>query len=357
MIKVSEPYFDSREREAVARVIASGNIASGVEVKKFEEEFAKHVGKNHAIAVSSGTAALMAAMMDLDCTGNIIVPAFSFPATAIIPDMFGGTLVFADIMRDYSISLQDIKNKITPMTDAVIPVHLYGRRCEDMDEIYEVCCDNGVSCIVDSCQAPSRWSATPCDIACYSFYATKNITTGEGGMIVTDDGVAAESMRQIINHGQIKKYTHTTSGINLRLTDIAAAMGRVQLDKYDDILAKRKHIAKYYSENIVSGVVHKRMYEDNMHDYHQYVVNVNPIANRDKVQKYLYSRDIETAVHYPMPIYKQPLFRNSYKGVSCRMADSVSKVVLSLPCHPGITQEQLEFIVETINDMPIEVVA
>lgn len=352
MIKVAQPYFGTEEREAVSRVIASGNVASGEEVKNFEKEFAKHVNKRYAIAVSSGTSALMAAIMYRNSKEDVMVPAFSFPATAIVPDLFGNDLVFADINKNRCISHSSILENMTPNTEVIIPVHLYGRRCDDMEKIYETCNEYGITCILDSCQSVAPWSAQYSDLACYSFYATNNITTGEGGMVVTNDDSIAQEIRLIINHGQVKKYCHTVSGVNLRLTDIAAAIGRVQLRKYKKIQQRRHEIAKFYSDNLQSDFITAPEYESKCHDYHQYVVTKEFYVDRERVQRYLLKRDIETAVHYPCPIYKQPIFRRSYLGTECPNAEYASASVLSLPCHPNLTDEQIEYIVETINKIP-----
>ena len=351
MIKVAQPFFGKEEQEAAARVIASGNVSAGIEVKKFEEAFAKHVHKKHAIAVSSGTSALMAAIMCRNRKGDTMVPAFSFPATALVPDLFGNDLIFVDITSNFCMSHDDMLEKITPTTEVAIPVHLYGRRCDEISEIYETCMDYGITCITDSCQAPAPWSADYTDIACYSFYATKNITTGEGGMIVTNDDSLANEMRMIINHGQSKKYYHVINGINMRMTDIAAAIGSVQLAKYESIQKTRHKIAKYYSDNIESDFIRAPQYESTYHEYHLYTVLNNIGISRERMQRYLQKRDIETSVHYPYPIYKQPIFRRSYLGTECPITEIACSVVLSLPCHPNLTEDQIEYIVETINNI------
>ena len=383
MIPIAKPMLGEEEKRAVLEVLDSGMLAQGKKVTEFERQFAACIGVKHAIATSNGTTALHAALLahGIGPGDEIITTPFSFIATANAIRMAGAQPVFVDIdEKTFNINPYLIEKVITPKTKAILPVHLFGQSCE-MEKISALCKKHQLILIEDAAQAHGaeyqRNSAEyqgniaetqvkkvgSFSTGCFSFYATKNITTGEGGMITTNDDVLATQLRKLISHGSEKKYFHDTLGYNYRMTDIAAAIGIAQLKKLPEYTQKRKENAAYltaYLKNI-PGIVTPQASSDHLkvsashvfptsHVFHQYTLRVTPAfgKSRDELLTYLDSQGIGSAVFYPLPMHKQKAYA-AYAHFSFPIAEKAAQEVLSLPVHPALTQEDLMSIVQAVR--------
>jgi perosamine synthetase len=361
MIPVSRPSLGKEEADAVARVMDSGMIAQGRVVAEFERSFASYCGAAHAVATSNGTTALHASLLaaGIGPGDEVIVPSFTFIATATSVSMCGARPVFADVDdRTFTLDPGSVEALITPRTRAVVGVHLFGQPF-DIPALSDLCRGRGLLLIEDAAQAHGstfrgRKTGSFGDLACFSFYATKNMTTGEGGMITTGDSGLADRIRLLINHGQKEKYLHTSLGYNYRMTDMAAAMGLVQLEKLDEMNAKRAGNAKYLDESIrCPGLVTPYVRPDATHVYHQYVVKVEKGAKvtRDGLMQALSARGVGTAIHYPRPVHDQPLYRGLQGRDSCPVSGRLASSVLSLPVHPLVSDEDRRTIVRAVGEV------
>nr|WP_319375680.1 DegT/DnrJ/EryC1/StrS family aminotransferase [uncultured Methanoregula sp.] len=358
-IPVAQPEAGDEEINAVTGVLRSGMFAQGPVVKQFENEFAALCNTKHAIAVNNGTAALHAALASagIGPGDEVIVPTFSFFATASCVSMCGARPVFVDVdERMFGIDPSCVNNVITKKTKAVIGVHLFGQPF-DVRPVKEICDDHKIPLIEDAAQAHGAlYHKKPIGslghAGCFSFYPTKNMTTGEGGIITTDDDQYASVIRRFINHGQSEKYLHTMIGYNYRMTDIGAAIGREQLKKLPQYNAQRMANATYLTSHIRQpGLVVPWCMPDAVHVYHQYVLRVLPSFHlkRSELIDLLAEKGIGSAVHYPIPIHQQPVYRKTGEDVSCPVAERLSGEVLSLPVHPHVTEPMLGEICNAIN--------
>jgi dTDP-4-amino-4,6-dideoxygalactose transaminase len=350
-IPLVRPMIGRREMAAVAAVLRSGQIAQGAEVEAFEAEFAEMCGTREAVAVNSGTAALFVALAahGIGPGDEVIVPPFSFVATASCVLMTGAHPVFVDVREDdFNIDPELIEQHITPHTRAIIPVHLYGQPA-DMTLISEIAERHGLAIIEDACQAhAAEWRgkrAGSFGTGTFSFYPTKNMTTGEGGMITTNDPAVAEQSRLLRSHGAPVTYHHVQLGYNCRMTEIAAAMGRVQLHRLPAFTRKRRANARYYDKHL-RGVVTPRQTAGALHVHHQYTIRVP--QGRDELKASLTARGVGSAIYYPKAIHDQPMYRDLGYEDSCPVAERLCSEVLSLPIWPGLTSSQRQRVVEAV---------
>jgi perosamine synthetase len=364
-IPIAKPLLGDEELQAVKRVLESGILAHGPEVEAFEKEFAEYIGVDYAVAVANGTAALDIALKAIGIRegDEVITTPFTFIATANAILFQGAKPVFADIdPKTYNIDPEDVLEKITSRTKAIIAVHLYGQPA-DMKALMEIAEDHKLFLVEDAAQAHGaefmgRKVGGIGHVGTFSFYPTKNMTTGEGGMITTNDPMIAEKAKLLRNHGQAEKYLHVELGWNLRMTSIAAAIGRVQLRKLDKFNEIRRRNAEYLTREINKIPGLKPPYVDPRvkHVYHQYVIWIDdeyPL-NRDELKKYLGEKGIGTAIHYPRPIFQQPLYaRLGYRQDICPNSIKASKHVLSIPVHPALSMEDLEYIIDNLKK-PLE---
>jgi len=359
-IPIARPVLGNEEIEAVRSVLESGFLIQGKKVKMFEEEFARYVGVKNAVAVANGTMALDIALKALEIHqgDEVVTPAFSFVASANCILYQGAKPVFADIdKRTFNIDPLDVAEKITRKTKAVIPVHLFGQTA-DMVALREIVEDKKILLIEDASQAigaeyKGYKAGGMSDIGCFSFYPTKNITTGEGGMITTNNHKLAEKARLLRDHGQDAKYHHVVLGYNYRMTEMAAAIGLAQLDKIDKLNTKRIENAELLTKGIknISGLTPPCVNKEMKHVFNQYVVRVEETCSmkRNELAEHMNKRGIETAVHYPTPIYKQPLYKKLGFKIICANAEEASERVLSIPVHPLLTREDIAYILNTLN--------
>ncbi|VVB96521.1 (5-formylfuran-3-yl)methyl phosphate transaminase [uncultured archaeon] len=359
MIPIAKPFIGEEEIDAVTAVLRSGTIAEGQKVKDFEAAFAGYCGTSDAIAVNSGTAALHVALLahNIGNGDEVITSPFTFVASANSILFTGAKPVFADIEEDtFNIDPECINEKITPKTKAIIPVHLYGQSA-NMEKIMEIAEDNHLVVIEDACQAHGATfdgkKVGSFGTGTFSFYPTKNMTTGEGGIITTDDKSIAERARMIRSHGSKQRYFHEMLGFNLRMTDIAAALGHVQLARLDGFNNARIRNAKYLAEKLskIKGI--KNPYADSRcrHVFHQYTVRLNGNIPRDEIAALLNKKGIGTGIYYPLPIHKQPYYSSLGYKDSLPVSEKASLEVLSLPVHPAINKEELDTISSAMHDI------
>jgi len=354
MIPAAKPIIGDEEREAVDRVLRSGMIAAGPEVAAFESEFSEYVGGRHCVAMNSGTSALHLALlaMGIGPGDEVIVPSFSFAATANSVALTGATPVFADIDRDtFNLDPEAARAAITPRTKAIMPVHLYGQLAA-MDCFEALASEHGLQIIEDSAQShlaslngrnAGEWGTT----ACFSFYPTKNMTSGEGGMVVTPSEQIARMLRLLRNQGMEQRYRNEVVGFNTRMTDIHAAIGRAQLRKLPAWTETRQANAAFLDANL-NGVIVPRVAAGASHVYHQYTIRV-PVDSgeaRDAFMAELAVQGVGSGVYYPTPIHRLPSFALSIDLPETELA---AKQVLSLPVHPSLSNEDLKSIAEVVS--------
>ncbi len=355
MIPIARPQIGDEEIEAVTEVLKSGILAQGPRVQAFEEAFAQICGVKYAIATSSGTTALHIALLahGIGPGDEVITSPFTFIASANSAVYVGARPVFVDIdPRTFNIDLERIEAAITLRTKAILVVHLYGLPC-DMAPIMAIAEKHGVIVIEDACQAHGAEyrgrKVGSFGTGVFSFYPTKNITSGEGGMITTDDPALAERCRMIRNHGMRKRYFHEELGFNFRMTDVHAAIGLAQLPKLEQFNRIRQANARFFNEHL-RGVVVPTVPADRTHVFHQYTIRV-PNGKRDALRAYLQERGIGTEIYYPIPVHRQRLYVEELGyTVSLPEAERAAEEVLSLPVHPGLTLSDLEKIVAAVNE-------
>lgn len=351
------PQIGAEEKAAVMEVLDSGQLAQGPVTERFEHEFAAWCGAKHAVAVNSGTAALHLAMLahGLKEGDELITSPFTFVASANAALFVGARPVFVDIEPvTYCLDPAKVEAAITERTKAIMPVDLYGHPA-DIPALKEIADRHGVALIEDACQAHGgqiggRRAGGFGVTATFSFYPTKNITTGEGGMVTTDDDEIARKVGVLRQHGAAQRYHHDVLGYNFRLTDIAAAIGRVQLAKVDRNNERRRRNASVLDEGLagIKGVKLPRERPGYRHAYHQYTVLID--GDRDRFQQGLRELGIGSAIHYAVPVHKQPLYIDlGYGKVSTPVAEHAAEHVLSLPVHPGLSDDDLDRIVAAVK--------
>ena len=362
MIPIAKPLIGEEEINAVVDVLKSGMLAHGKEVETFEKEFAQYLGAKHGIAVANGTAALDVALkaLKIKAGDEVITTPFTFIASANSILFQGAKPVFADIdPKTFNLDPNEVLEKINGKTRAIIVVHLYGQPA-DMRAFKEIAEDYRLYLIEDCAQAhgaefEGQKVGTFGHIAAFSFYPTKNMTTGEGGIVVTNDEELAYRAQLVRNHGQTKKYLHEELGYNLRMTNIAAAIGRAQLKKLDKWNAERIENARLLTEGIgkIEGLTPPHVDSRVKHVFHQYVIKVEdefPLG-RDELAQKLREKGVGTGIHYPMPVHHQPFYQKlGYPKDICPNAIEASKRVLSLPVHPAVSREDIDYILETLRE-------
>lgn len=354
MIPIAKPLIGAEEKQAVLEVLDSGILAQGPRVRAFEEAFAEMCGVRYAIATSSGTTALHIALLahGIGPGDEVITSPFTFIASANCALYVGARPVFVDIdPRTFNLNPDLLEAAITPRTKAIIPVHLYGLPC-DMEPIMDIAQKYGLVVIEDACQAHGAEyrgkKVGSFGTGAFSLYPTKNITSGEGGMITTEDPAIAERCRAIRQHGSRQRYYHDELGFNFRMTDVHAAIGLAQLGKLESFNRARQANARYLTEHL-RGVVTPYVPPDRTHVFHQYTIRV-PDGKRDALRVFLQERGIGSEVYYPLPIHRQPLYQGlGYEG-HFPEAERAAREVLSLPVHPALNSSDLEAIAAAVNE-------
>ena len=360
-IPIAKPSFGKEEIHAVKEVLESGVVASGPRTKVFEKKFAEYLGVDHAVAVTNGTVALDVALkaLKLGPGDEVITSSFSFVASGNCILFQKAKPVFADINpKTFNIDPSDVAEKITAKTKAIIPVHMFGQPAE-MTALTEITKDKGILLIEDAAQAhgaeyKEHKAGTIGDIGSFSFYATKNMAIGEGGMLTTNNPKLAAKFRLLINHGQSSKYHHDTLGYNYRMTDLCAAIGLVQLRKLDSFNKKRRENAKLLTNGLrnIKGLTAPYVEKNVTHVFHQYAIRVEDSypLERDELSAHLTEEGIGNAVHYPIPIYKQHLYvKLGYGKQKCANTEDACKHILSLPIHPLVDRKDIEYILNCLK--------
>ena len=356
-VPIAKPIIGEEEIENVVEVLKSGMIAQGPKVEEFEQEFADWVGAEYGIAVNSGTAALHVALLSCDIGpgDEVITTPFTFIASGNSIVYTGAKPVFADIdLKTYTLNPDSIEDLITENTKAIMPVQLYGQAA-DMDRINRIAEKYGLIVIEDAAQAHGatfngQKVGSIGDMSCFSFYPTKNMTTSEGGIITTDDEELADSARMFRAHGATMRYHHNAIGYNFRMTDISAAIGLAQLKKIDEFNDKRIANAAYLNEGLkdVDGVITPYCAEGSKHVYHQYTIMVEK-GDRDDWVDIINDCGVGAGIHYPIPLYNQPIYRTlGFEGY-CQNAELAADNVISLPVHPSLTQEDLDAVIDAVK--------
>lgn len=354
MIPIAKPLIGEEEKSAVMRVLDSGMLASGPRTEEFENKFAEYIGTKYAIATTSGTTALHLGLLALGVTrgDEVILPTFSFIATANVVLFCDAVPIFCDVdQKTFNLDPAKIEKLITKKTKAIMPVHLYGQAA-DIQPIQEIAEKHNIHVIGDACQAhgaayDGNMVGSFGDVECFSFYPTKNMTTGEGGMVTTNNEQIAELTISLRNHGREKTkwgYEHGRLGYNYRMTDIAAAIGLEQLKRLPKNIEIRQKNAQYFNTHL-NNVEIPFVIPKAKHAYHQYTVKS---TNRDALTQSLKKNEIGFGIYYPQPLHMyQHLKKYSHKDL--KFSEKLGTEVVSLPVHPGLTKEELEKVVEAIN--------
>ncbi|HET8960448.1 DegT/DnrJ/EryC1/StrS family aminotransferase [Nocardioides sp.] len=341
--------FGCEEQAAVTRVLSSGRVVQGEEVAAFEEEFADLVEGRPCVAVNSGTSALHLGLLaaGVGPGDDVVVPSFSFAATANAVAITGARPVFADIdPLTFCLDVEAVRAAITPRTVGVMAVHLYGQPA-GVGALRALTEQLGLLLVEDACQAHGASSSgTPAgaigDLAAFSFYATKNMTTGEGGMVVCADEALARRVRLLRNQGMEQRYRNEIVGLNNRMTDIAAAIGRVQLDRLTLWNAARDAVAKRYDQEL-RGVGTPAVAPGVTHAYHQYTIRT---AHRELLRAHLQDHGVGAEVYYPVPIHRLPAYD---AGARLDHTELAAREVLSLPIRPTLTDDDVSHVIATVN--------
>lgn len=354
-IPPAKPIIGDEEREAVDRVLRSGMVAQGPEVAAFEAEFSDHfVSGRPSVAVNSGTAGLHLGLLaaGVGPGDEVIVPSFTFAATGNSVALTGATPVFADIEPEtFSLDPAAVEAAITPRTRGIMPVHLYGHPAR-MRELSEISRKHGVALYEDAAQAhgaslDGQPVGTFGDFAMFSLYPTKNMTSGEGGMVTTATDEIARMVKLLRNQGMERQYENEIVGFNARMTDLHAAIGRVQLTKVDAWTETRRANAAYLDANL-SGVGVPVVAEGAVHVYHQYTVRVTD--DRDGFVAALKNEhNVGAGVYYPIPNHRLPSLAQHAPGLDLPETERAASQVVSLPVHPSLSQNDLERIAVAVN--------
>jgi dTDP-4-amino-4,6-dideoxygalactose transaminase len=359
MVDLKRQYLNIKSEidSAIQEVIDSTQFILGKKVAEFEKNASEYLGVKHAVGVANGTDALQIAMMALGIgkDDEVITTPFTFVATTETIVMLGAKPVYVDIDPEtYNINPKKIKEKITDKTKAILPVHLYGNPAE-MDEILSIAKEYNLFVIEDSAQGfgaeyKGKKVCSFGDVACISFFPSKNLGCyGDGGMVVTNNDEIHEKVRMIANHGSKVRYLHERLGMNSRLDALQAAILNVKLKYIDEWNNQRIQNANLYSERLkgLKQVVTPTFADYSKHIFHQYTIKVE---NRDELQKFLASKNIPTAIHYPIPLHLQPAFKGFADEGSLPLAEEAAKNVISLPMHPDLKVEEIDYITNSIKE-------
>lgn len=356
-IRLAQPDVGEDEIDAIRRVFASGMLTNGVETEGFENEFAARHDAEHAVAFANGTVALAGLYLALGIGpgDDVIVPSFTFISTATSVRHVGANPVFADIDPEtFNLDPVDVSRRLTPATKAIVPVH-YGGQPADLAELGAIAEDAGAFLLEDAAEAhgatyQQRPVGTFGRAGMFSFTPTKNITTGEGGIITTDDGDIAEQLRLLRNHGEASRYDHPVVGYNWRMTEMQAAMGRVQLSKLDKVLTHKRDAAQHLTKRLdaIDGIAPPVTRDDRDHVFMLYTSVIE--GDRDRVLDHLVSQGIEAKLYFP-PAHRMQVFASSSPPPDLPVTEWAAAHALSLPMHTRLSPAELDEIADTVADV------
>jgi perosamine synthetase len=359
-IQAAEISLTESEINAAVDVLRSGSLRQGKQCDAFEVEFATYVGAHHAVTSANGSAALHLAYMTFLSPGDeVLVPAFTFIATGSMVTAVGGRPVLCDVDPDtFLIDLEDAERRITPRTKAISPVHLFGNPCA-IDAVQAFAKRHALKIVWDAAQAHGAHFhgqdvGSFGDFVAYSFYPSKNMFVGEGGITCTDNQDFEHRMRYMRSHGQTGKYLHTMLGLNYRMTDVEAAIGRKQLHRLDTMLAVRRRNAARLTEGLVRipGIQPQRVTPGGEHAWHQYSILVEDSVfgmNRDTLAAKLKDQSIATGVHYPRGLHQQPIFQELYGYEPLPVTERLARQILAIPVHHGLEDGDVTRIIEAVS--------
>lgn len=360
-IKISEVKLTEEEIAAAVKVLRSGNLRQGEQCEAFEREFAQKTGARYAVSSASGTASLHLAYMAFLKPGDeVLVPSFTFMATGSTVAIRGGRPVFCDIDPEtFLMDLEDAEGRVTERTRAISPVHLFGNAL-DVAAVRRLAARHNLIIVWDAAQAHgATWKGRDIggfdDFVSYSFYPSKNMFVGEGGMICTNDPGYCEKLKIMRNHGETGKYFHTALGLNYRMTDVDAAIGRKQLARLDDMLSRRRINAQILANDLadVPGIGLQKVTPGTEHAWHQFCLVVDPAGfgcDRDALSGMLKEKGIASGVHYPRGLHQQPVFEELYGRTSLPVTEAISQKILAIPVHHGLTPDDAQAVVNAIKD-------
>lgn len=371
MIPYGKQTIEQDDIQAVVDVLKSDFLTTGPKIAEFEQTVADYVGAKYAVAISNGTSALHAACFaaGIEPGDELITTPLTFAASANCVLYCGGTPVFADVdPKTYNIDPEDIQRKITDRTKAIIAVHLAGQPC-DMDAIHSIAREHGLIVIEDGAHAlgsvyKGKKVGSMSDMTTFSFHPVKPITTGEGGMIVTDNEDFYKKMILFRSHGITRDdsmmtrndgpwfYQQFNLGYNYRITDIQCALGCSQMKKLDRFLARRKEIVARYNEAFADcdNIITPYQLSDTESGWHLYIVQVKK-CDRRQVFENMREKGIGVNVHY-IPVYMHPYYQeHGYENVHCANAEEIYSHIISLPLYPGLTSEQQDYVIDTLKSL------
>ncbi|WP_457557357.1 DegT/DnrJ/EryC1/StrS family aminotransferase [Candidatus Harpocratesius sp.] len=356
-VPLCELYLDDNIKNATLKVLESGRYINGPEAKSFEEEFAQYIHKKRAISVNSGTSALYITFlgMQLQPGDEFICPTHTFIASASQAIQLGLKPIFVDSNpSNYTMDISDLEKKITEKTKAIVTVHIYGHPV-DMDPVMKLANEYNIKVIEDCAQShgskyKGKMTGSIGDYSCFSFFPSKIMNVGgDGGMIVTNEEKTADLFYMLKNHGRIEKYKHEILAMNMRMPEIPAAIGRVQLKLIDKFIKRRKEITNSYNEalaNIPEIFTPKQeKWADTV--YYTYVVQVK---NRTAFRNFLKSKGIETGIHYPIPLHQQPVIEERFGKQHLPNAEKFCNHIVSLPLSGNMPQEKVDYVIKTIKE-------
>lgn len=359
MIPIARPQLGTEEEVAVLDVMRSGALAQGARVRAFEEAFAAAMGAQFAVATSNGTTALYLALVahGVGPGDEVITSPLTFIATANAIAQTGARPVLADVDDSLNLDPKAAAALIGPRTKVIMPVHLHGNP-SDMPAFVALAERHGLVLIQDACQAVGATiGGAPLGTfgtAAYSLYATKNITTGEGGMVITNDPKVAATIASLRHQAYSDKpYVHEAIGYNYRMTEMQAAIGLVQLGRLAQITERRRSTACYYDVHINSRRYSRpRIAPGHEHVYHQYTLRVRPGGDisRDEVRARLEQAGVASAVYYPVPVHQQPAYQ-SHENPPCPRAEAAALDMLSIPVHPAVSDAEREVVARAVNEL------
>lgn len=362
LITINKPLIGDEEKEEVMKVLGSGKLTDSsldgsFRVREFEKSLAKFVGVKHAVAVNSGTSALLASLIALDVGygDEVLMPSFTFIATANTVLARGAKPVFVDInLDDYTIDIDDLERKISSKSKAIIPVHLYGHPA-NMDSIIKLAKEHDLFVIEDAAQSlgssyKGNQTGSIGDLGCFSFYSTKVVTCGEGGAITTNNNDLYVKLKKIRNHGAATPYNPDLLGLNLRMPEIEAALMNVQMKKIKSFLERRRKNAKMLSEYLdgLRGVFLPKERKDCVYNWYLYTISLE--KNRDVILKILNDKGIGATVYYRIPLHETQLYKKLGYNSKLPKTTWASRHVMSLPVHPELTEQDISTIASSVKD-------
>lgn len=355
-VPLCEMYIDDEIKQKTLEVLESGIFVNGQNVEKFEQEFAEYIGVKYGIAVNSGTSALYIIFkyLDLQPGDEVIVPSLTFIASASQAIQLGAKPVFVECdPHNFTLDVEDLRAKITEKTRAIVAVHLYGHPV-DMDPIMELAEKNNIYVIEDCAQShgskyKGRITGSIGHFAAFSFFPSKIMNVcGDGGMILTNDQKAAEKMRMLKDHGRRKKYEHEFLGMNMRMSEIPAAIGRIQLKRLNQFISQRKYIVEQYY-NGLGSLNQIELPEIEPFADPVFYIMVIKVSEREKLMSYLKSQGISTGIHYPIPLHLQPVIVKKFGVQHLPVTEYVCSRIITLPLSSVMNDAQAKYVIDNIK--------